>query len=168
MTEEEYGIITQGSQIPAAALGEVVRELMRPVLEGLAKALENNTAALEQLSIQQQIQSDRLEALEKQARLRMPVTGKQAGYLNAEARDRARALMEKRGICDEKAVRKLAECIRRDVLKRYGVSGMRDIPGYEYRVAMDMIGMWNDSVKASKIAREARETAENEGNDGQS
>ena len=60
----------------AAALGTVIQEIMRPVLETLTKMLEQNTAALDQLAAAQSIQNDRLEALERQIRLQTPITSK--------------------------------------------------------------------------------------------
>ena len=78
------------------ALSHIITELMRPVMQTIGKMLENNTAALEQLSSAQSIQNDRLEALERQIRLQTPVTSKQVTYLNDAIRQRARALLDKK------------------------------------------------------------------------
>lgn len=85
-----------------AMLSHIITELMRPVMQTIGKMLENNTAALEQLSSAQSIQNDRLEALEKQIRLQTPVTSKQVTYMNDAIRQRARALLDKKGIDDKK------------------------------------------------------------------
>lgn len=136
------------SAVPVDKLGEIIQAMMGPVLEGLARALE-------QVAAQQQVQSDRMEALERQIRLQTPVTAKQAGFLNAAARDRAAALLEKKDVSDPAALKKLAGIIRKSVMKRYGIGSMRDVPGYEYRVAMDMIEMWAEPLTVIRIAREA-------------
>lgn len=140
-----------------ALIGDVIAELMRPVLQSFAKILENNTAALEQLSAAQQVQSDRLEALEKQIRLQTPITAKQAGYLNEAFRKRARELLDKRGVSDRKAIMKLSGAVRRAVLSRYGIAGIRELPRHEYSVAMEQAMIWNDVLAVMDAVREAGE-----------
>ena len=60
MDEKALSTLTpeQTSVIPA-----IVQQMMGPLVEAMAKLLENNTAALQQLSAAQQVQNDRLEAL---------------------------------------------------------------------------------------------------------
>ena len=143
------------------ALGEIITELMRPVMQTIAKLLENNTAALEQLSASQAIQNDRLEGLEKQIRLQTPLTAKQASYLNDAIRSRARELLDKRGIDDRKAVLRLGNCIRKSVLARYGIASLREMPKHEYGVAMSQISMWNEALKVMDIVKEVKNRADN-------
>ena len=154
-------------EIPAGALavmpeamGGIITELMRPVMQTMSKMLENNTAALEQLSAAQSIQNDRLEALEKQIRLQTPVSGKQVTYLNDAIRARARELLDKRGIDDSKATVKLGNAIRKAVLSRYGISTLREIPKHEYNVALQQIGMWSDVLTVRDVVKEVRSRAE--------
>ena len=151
MTGADQPIITP------EVLGSVITELMRPVMQTFAKMLENNTAALEQLSSAQSIQNDRLEALEKQIRLQTKVDGKQVSYLNDAIRQRSRELLNKREIDEKKAVTKLGNHIRRAVLARYGVSTLRDVPKHEYGVAMQQIGIWNNALLVGDVVKEARE-----------
>ena len=146
--------------IPADALGEIITELMRPVMQTIGKMLENNTAALEQLSAAQSVQNDRLEALEKQIRLQTKVDGKQVSYLNDAIRHKAREMLDKRGIDDSKATVKLGNAIRKAVLKRYGISTLRDVPKHEYNVALNQIDMWSDLLTVRDVAKEARNRAE--------
>lgn len=143
--------------IPGDQLAEAIRELMRPVFQTIGKMLENNTAALEQLSAAQSIQNDRLEALEKQIRLQTPVTSKQVSYLNEAIRSRARELLDKRDVSDSKSVTKLGGIIRKSVLARYGAGNLREIPRHEYNVALNQIGLWNDALKVRDVVKEARE-----------
>ena len=149
--EENRGVITP------EMLGSVITELMRPVMQTIGKMLENNTAALEQLSAAQSIQNDRLEALEKQIRLQTKVDSKQASYLNEAIRQRSRELLSKREIDDRKAVTKLGNHIRKAVLARYGVSTLRDVPKHEYTVAMQQIEMWNNMLLVGDVVKEARD-----------
>lgn len=138
-------------------LGSVITQLMQPVMQTIGKMLENNTAALEQLSAAQSIQNDRLEALEKQIRLQTKVDGKQVSYLNDAIRRKSRAMLSEWEIDDSKAVRQLGNRIRKAVLARYGVSTLRDVPKHEYNVAMQQIEMWSDVFDVSDIVKEARE-----------
>ena len=138
-------------------LSAMVTELIRPIMETIGRMLENNTEAIERLADSQTIQSDRLEALEKQIRLQTPVTNKQAAYIGDAIRARARELLDKKGISDAKAVKKLANHIRKAVLMRYGVGSAREIPKHEYNVALNQIAMWNDMLVIRDIVKEARE-----------
>lgn len=161
-TEEKAEVI-----VDPAMLSHIITELMRPVMQTIGKMLENNTAALEQLSSAQSIQNDRLEALEKQIRLQTPVTSKQVTYLNDAIRQRARVLLDKKGVDDKKATTKLGNAIRKAVLSRYGISNLREIPKHEYGVAMSQIEIWSDVLTVRDIAKEAkaREEAENADSD---
>ena len=142
--------------VPVEELGGMIAELMKPVVAAIGKALENNTAALEQLASAQSIQNERLAELEKQIRLQTPVTNQQVKYLNDAAKKRARELLDKRGISDQKAVMKLAGAIRKAVLARYGISHLREVPKHEYTVAMGQIGMWSDLLTVMDVVKEAR------------
>ena len=156
MKPEETGTLV----VTPEALGGIITELMRPVMQTIGKMLENNTAALEQLSAAQSVQNDRLEALEKQIRLQTPVSGKQVSYLNDAIRARARELLDKRGVDDSKATVRLGNYIRKAVLSRYGVSTLREIPKHEYNVALQQIGMWSDMLTLRDVVKEARNRAE--------
>ena len=138
-------------------LSAMVTELIRPIMETIGRMLENNTEAIERLADSQTIQSDRLEALEKQIRLQTPVTNKQVTYIGDAIRARARELLDKKGISDAKAIKKLANHIRKAVLMRYGVGSAREIPKHEYNVALNQIAMWNDMLIIRDIVKETRE-----------
>ena len=146
--------------INAEEIGTIITEMLRPVMQTIGKLLENNTAALEQLSAAQSVQNDRLAALEKQIRLQTPVTSKQVTYLNDAIRARSRELLDKKGIDDKKAVTKLGNQIRKAVLSRYGISGIREIPKHEYGVAMSQINMWNDVLAVRDVVRDTNNRLE--------
>lgn len=149
-----------GILVDPNSLGQIVAEIISPVMKTIGKLLENNTAALEQLSSAQSVQNDRLEALEKQIRLKTLVTSKQVYYLNDAIRMRARELLDKRSVSDNKAITKLGNLIRKSVLARYGVSSLRDVPKHEYNVALSQIGMWNDILSVRTVAAQFRNNAE--------
>ena len=151
-----------GILVDPNSLGQIVAEIISPVMKTIGKLLENNTAALEQLSSAQSVQNDRLEALEKQIRLQTLVTSKQVYYLNDAIRMRARELLDKRSVGDKKAITKLGNLIRKSVLARYGVSSLRDVPKHEYNVALSQIGMWNDISSVRTVAAQFRNNAEME------
>lgn len=143
------------------ALSAAMTEIMRPMMQAIGKMLEKNVEAMERLAATQTIQNDRLEALEKQIRLQTPITSKQAQYLNDAIRSKARELLDKRGLADDKkAVTKLGNAIRKDVLAREGIAGIREIPRHEYQVAMNQIEMWSKARTIMDVAREARERGE--------
>lgn len=146
--------------VDPAMLSHIITELMRPVMQTIGKMLENNTAALEQLSSAQSVQNDRLEALEKQIRLQTPVTSKQVSYLNDAIRQRARYLLDKKGIEDKKAITKLGGMIRKSVLSRHGIGNVREIPRHEYSVDLSYIETWNDVLAVHDVVKEARTRAE--------
>jgi|GEM_PF-752290 len=152
----------KGIMVDPNSLGQIVAEIISPVMKTIGKLLENNTAALEQLSSAQSVQNDRLEALEKQIRLQTLVTSKQVYYLNDAIRMRARELLDKRSVDDKKAITKLGNLIRKSVLARYGVSSLRDVPKHEYNVALSQIGMWNDILSVRTVAAQFRNKAEEE------
>lgn len=151
-----------GILVDPNSLGQIVAEIISPVMKTIGKLLENNKAALEQLSSAQSVQNDRLEALEKQIRLQTLVTSKQVYYLNDAIRMRARELLDKRSVGDKKAITKLGNLIRKSVLARYGVSSLRDVPKHEYNVALSQIGMWNDILSVRTVAAQFRNNAEME------
>ena len=151
-----------GILVDPNSLGQIVAEIISPVMKTIGKLLEYNTAALEQLSSAQSVQNDRLEALEKQIRLQTLVTSKQVYYLNDAIRMRARELLDKRSVSDNKAITKLGNLIRKSVLARYGVSSLRDVPKHEYNVALSQIGMWNDILSVRTVAAQFRNNAEME------
>ena len=151
-----------GILVDPNSLGQIVAEIISPVMKTIGKLLENNTAALEQLSSAQSVQNDRLEALEKQIRLQTLVTSKQVYYLNDAIRMRARELLDKRSVSDKKAITKLGNLIRKSVLARYGVSSLRDVPKHEYNVALSQIGMWTDILSVRTVAAQFRNNAEME------
>ncbi|MBR6569512.1 MAG: hypothetical protein IKK75_03565 [Clostridia bacterium] len=134
----------------------VIQQIMGPVMTEMTKLLRNNTEALNQLAAAQQIQADRLEAMERQIRLNTLVTPQQVKYINDAIRARARELLLKREVEDERAVRKLGNMIRKGVLSRYGIGAVHEIPKHEYSVTMNHIGTWNDMLCVRDVVKEAR------------
>lgn len=154
-----------GAMIPLSPadrqiMGELVAEFMRPIMETIGELLKNNAAALEQIAQAQAVQADRLGSLERDLRLRCHISNRQYNYLNAAVKAHARALLDKYELADDaKAVRKLGEAIKRDVLARYGIGSMREIPEHEYSVARSQIDMWRDALTIRDIVKEARDRA---------
>lgn len=151
---EEQGMLSPG-QLQTMTL--LMQEIMRPVMANFGELLARNTTAIEQISAQLTAQTDRLEAVEKQIRLNTPITAKQASWLNEAIRKRAREHLDKHALADDrKAVTKLGNAIRRDVLARYGAANLREIPKHEYPVAMSQIERWNNMLTIRDVMKEAR------------
>lgn len=138
----------------------IVQQMMGPLVEAMAKLLENNTNALNQLAAAQQMQTDRMEALEKQIRLNTLVTRQQARYLSAAIKERTLELLDKSSISEAKAVRKLSGIIRKDILADYGITSVEEIPKHEYSVAMNSIKTWNNIRVVRDVVKEARQREE--------
>lgn len=138
----------------------VIQQIMGPVMTEMSKLLRNNTEALNQLAAAQQIQADRLEAMERQIRLNTLVTPQQVKYINDGIRARARELLFKREVEDEKAVRRLGNMIRKSILSRYGIGAVHEIPKHEYSVTMNHIDTWNDMLCVRDVVKEARRREE--------
>ena len=153
------------SQEQAQMIPVLIQHMMGPLIEAMGQMLKNNTDALNQLAATQQIQADRMEALEKQIRLNTLVTPQQVKYINEAIRARARELLDKRGVDDRKAVTKLGNALRKSLLARYGVGALHEIPKHEYSVAMILVGMWNDMLAVRDIVKEFRERCTKEVSD---
>lgn len=153
MTPELMQVITDTMQV-----------MLRPVLESMAQMLKNNTEAVQCLAAQEKIQTDRLNALEKEIRLGTLVTAAQSRYIADAAKNRARELLAKKGMEDNSlAVKKLTAAIKKSLMARYGIRSLQEIPKIEYPVAMEAAAGWNelltirDIVKACRTDREADE-----------
>lgn len=144
------------TQEQAQTLPTLIEQMIAPLMETMAKMIAHNTEALNQVARTQQVQADRMEALEKQIRLNTPVTPQQAKYLGEEIKNRARELLAKYDVEDAKAVRKLGSAIRKAVLTRYGIGNLAELPKCEYTVAMSQIQMWNEMLRVRDCVREAR------------
>lgn len=141
----------------SAALGGMIREILSPVLASMAEFMAHNTEALEKLATQQKIQSDRMEALEKQIRLNTLLTPTQVRYIGDAVKTRAREILSKKQLEDDrKAVNALAAAIRKAILHRYGVAALHEIPKHEYSVVMQQISTWNDAITMMDITKAAR------------
>ena len=142
-------------------LQTVVQEIMQPLFESLSKILTSNAEALQQIAAAQSVQADRLEALELQMRLKTPMTSKQASYINDAIKSKARDILEKYGLSDDKkAVTKLSNIIRKSVLLRYGVGGVREIPQHEYIVVLSQIAIFQNVIQIKDVVKEARKREE--------
>ena len=160
-------IIKHNSATPALPqetveiISVVVRDMMAPIMQGVAKLLENNTQAMEQIASAQQATSERIAALEKRVRLQTPLSKSQENCINGAIRAKAKELLDAHGFSDDKkAVTKLCGIIRKSVLARYGVGSLREAPAYDYDTAMKQVAMWNDRLTIRDVEREARNRAE--------
>lgn len=146
-----------GDAVIAAAMNAAIHEVIMPVMASLSEMMKNNTEALQYLAAQQKVQTDRMEALEKQIRLNTLVTPTQSRYLNDAIRKRSREILSKKGIeGDKKAITRLSASIRKAVLSRYGIASMHEIPKHEYPIALQQIGMWNEALTVRDVVKEAR------------
>lgn len=144
-------------------ISTVVQGMMAPVMEQIAVILQHNTEAMERIAATQQMMSTRISDLEKQVRLKTPMSRAQERCLNDAIRARARELMDSKGFADDrKAVIRLSGLIRKSLLARYGVDSLREAPAYDYETAMEQARGWNDLLAVRDTVRDARKRAEAE------
>lgn len=141
----------------STVIAAVIQEILTPILAGMTELIGKNTEAVQYLAAQQKIQTDRMEALERQIRLNTLVTTAQVRYINDAIRKRARDILSKIKLeNDKKAVTALSAAIRKAILSRYGVPALHDIPKHEYSVVMQQVDIWNDLLIVRDIAKQAR------------
>jgi len=151
-----------GDAVMMAAVNAALEKVVAPLVASLAEMMRNNTEALQYLAAQQKVQTDRMEALERQIRLNTLVSPVQARYLNDAIRRRSRDILAKNALDgDKKAVTRLSAAIRKAVIARYGVAALNEVPRHEYNVAMEQIGTWNDALAILDVTRAAREAMQN-------
>ena len=140
-------------QQTAAVISAAVQGIVAPVLNQLAEILKNNTEAIQTLAQQEQIQSERLTALEKEIRLNTPITPAQGRYISAAIKKRAQEIAEKWRQPGNTQTKKLGIRIRKAVLSRYGIGSMSELPRCEYGTAMKQIELWNDLLTIRDVFR---------------
>ncbi|MBQ8109405.1 MAG: ORF6C domain-containing protein [Clostridia bacterium] len=139
----------------------IVQRMMEPVMKSIGEILERNNQAMERIAATQQMMSTRISDLEKQVRLKTPMSKSQENHINSAIREKARELLEERGCAgDRKAVTKLGGMIRKSILERYGVGSLREAPAYDYETALEQVKYWDDIHALRAIAREAKEREE--------
>lgn len=127
-------------------------------------ALEKTAADMERMAATQQLMAAKITDLERELRLRVPLSRTQEANIAAAIRRRARELLAQRGITgDRKALTALSARIRRAILDRYGVRTLREAPAYDYEVALEQAARWQDAAAIMDIAREARRRAADDG-----
>ena len=157
MTMPENSLSTE--QVQAIAI--TVQGIVAPVLEQFSRMLENNTQAMERIAATQQMMSSRISDLEKQLRLKTPMSRSQEKHLADAIRQRARELLDAKEVSDDKkAVNKLASLIRKSILARYGVDSLREAPAYDYEVAMEQAEKWSDPLATRDVVKEAKHRKE--------
>lgn len=156
----------RGLTVPASQLATVVQQMIAPVMEQIGGILEKTNQAMERVAATQQMMSARISDLEKQVRLKTPLSKTQEKYINDAIRARARELLEAKGVTgDRKALTKLGGAIRKSVLQRGGFASLRDYPAYDYETALKQVGMWNDLLAVREAVKEAKERVAPSGTD---
>lgn len=168
MAENEI-MTTQAT--PAAAgnaeIAAALREIVGPVMSQIGEILRKNNEAMERLAAQQSVMTARISELERQVRLKTPLSKAQEKCVNDAIRARAREIMEAKGYgADRKAVTRVAGMIRKSVLARYGAGSLREAPAYDYETCMEQARRWNDLIQIRDAVREARARADLKAQDG--
>lgn len=150
--QENEGMI-QNADAQMAVIRAAVQEIMMPVMQNMAEIMQHTNEALTAIALQQEAQTRRMDALEKQVSWSTTVTARQARYLNEGIRERAALLLAKHGVTDRKRITRLANIIRKTVFARYGIGSISEVPRCEYPVAQKMISDWLSVQKIREIVR---------------
>lgn len=145
------------------AMQDMMLQILSPVFAALQQMMDHNNQSFAQIAAAMTVQSDRMDALEKQIRLSTPVTPGQVRYINNEIRRRARELLAKKEAGyedDAKAVAALGRLIRKSILVRYGIVALNELPRCEYSVVISQIELYNDALAVRDIVKEVRRRAE--------
>lgn len=157
------------TQKPDIALGAgeiqvistVVQQIVGPVMANIGEILERNSQAMERIAATQQMMSARISDLEKQVRLKTPLSRSQEKCINDAIKARAREVLDAKGLADDRrAVTRIGGFIRKSVLARYGVDSLREAPAYDYETALAQVKGWMDLLVIRDVAKEAKKRAE--------
>ena len=156
--EDDLDSFGETTSAPAAKPAEPAK-IMRPIMEGISEILRRNAEQMEQIAGAMEAQKDRLDRLERETMLKMPLQGKRAQYIQEAMRNRAAELMEKRGIDDAAARRKLAGAIRKGILAQWGAAKVCELPDIEYGAIMQQVATWMDARAIQAAVQDARARA---------
>jgi hypothetical protein len=162
MNEHELKPATKDElMLTADQVSAIASQLFAPLMQLVA----HNTQALEQVGAALTANASRLEELERHQRLQTPVSQMQVRYINEAIKKKACAILGKRTLPEELTVgiylKKLVNVMRRDILIRYGVASLREIPKCEYSVVLSQIDMWADVIVVQRIITENRANPDN-------
>lgn len=142
-------------------LGSMIQSMLAPIMDTMTQFMTRSIETFDKLAAAQKVQNDRMEALEKQIRLNTLVTPTQCKYINDALRKRARELLSQFGFeQDSKAVNTLSAAIRKEIVMRYGIGKLNEIPKHEYPVVLQQIATYNDVLTQRDIVRNARKRHE--------
>ena len=156
-------LVEVDNKAKAAAVRDMIRQILDPIFDAFQTMIGHNNEAFAQITAAMTIQSERMDALEKQIRLATPVTPGQVRYINGEIRRHARDLLARKEAGyedDAKAVAALGRLIRKAILVRYGITALNELPKCEYSVVISQIELYNDTLAIRDIIKEAKKRAE--------
>lgn len=90
------------SEEQGQVIAAVVQQIMAPVMEQIGAILKTNTEAVQRIAATQQLMSDRITDIEKQVRLKTPMSRAQEKCIGEAIRARARELLDAKGCADDK------------------------------------------------------------------
>ena len=157
--EYEISMMLDGQgeiSLPMKEMGRMITLMISPVLEQFGAVLEKTNQAIERIAASNQLMNDRIGELERQVRIQRPVSKSQEKYISDAIRGRAREMLDGKGCDNPKAVNRLAGVIRKSVLARYGIGSLREVPAYDYEIAMEQAKRWNDPLVLRDVVKEFR------------
>ncbi|MDD3212193.1 MAG: hypothetical protein PHY64_00870 [Eubacteriales bacterium] len=125
--------------------------------EQMQQAVVQMNTAMQQLANMMAAMSENIHQLTRRMELMEKLTPGQAQELGKAVRERAAALLNLYGIAQTKRAQgKVQTLIRRELRNAAGVEGksLRDLPKFEYQVALNRVALWDDYDAMMGVASE--------------
>lgn len=130
-------------------------ERLQAIMRRLADTVERYERDARETARQMGEMAVMVDQLAKDVRMTVTLTRSQVDGVNDAIRTRARVLLGKYGVTSAAAVIRLANVIRKDVLKRWAAKRLDDVPRCEYQVAVRQASGWIDAKKLMEIVEGA-------------
>ena len=143
----QQGMITVGKQVPIGSGPEAMEDLMAVLPLSKVPALQENVEQMGrylmqmgQLVAQMQRRMDEMEARQTQ----VTISHRDVKQLMARIRWRADELCGKYNLADRESPKKFRAAMKRDVLRRWGVKDLHDLPDAVLPAVEKALDSWTD------------------------
>lgn len=139
------------SLIPANENQEI-QAAVNAAMEPMARMYKAMTEAMLQMSASMRAMQETMDELQRESRMRAPLTGIQKRHVDEAIRERAKGVADRHGM--QEAFTPMCRDIRRKLCRRWGVRSVSEIPSCEYAAALDTVAYWDETDMVMKYAKE--------------
>lgn len=140
------------SLIPAEEMNMQVQAAVNAAMEPMARMYKAMTDAMLQMSASMRAMQETMDELQRESRMRAPLTGVQKRHIDEAIRERAKGVADRHGM--QEAFSPMCKDIRRKLCRRWGVRSVAEIPSCEYAAALDTVAYWDETDMVMKYAKE--------------